>query len=352
MSRARLDAITAANVEPITCTACHDPHAVTVLDGFKTRPNGADNLYKQLTNNQLRVFRDTALLPSGFQVTGFGKGALCVTCHNSRNAVLADNTTYLHEDGVTNTPTTFAGGASNYSTAPHAACQGDVVAGRNAYFLSGQLPMVSRHAAVEDACVGCHMVLNPVKKGARDASTGFLAGVSKSHLFRLVFTEDLTKPETQIRNFCANCHGAATVDGEAIKAATEAGLLALRAKIEAAILSRLNSYGGTTLINVSGGSGATAFNDNVYSGDFSAVVMGARSNSLSYTTSLGVVKLAKSVSFANTKFAVAGTPVFATSDVEIKAVWNYFLVEEDQSLGLHNPTFVQAVLNSTMAALD
>lgn len=350
---ARRNAITAANVEPITCTACHDPHQTTVLDGFKTRPNpGAENpyIYKQITNNQLRVYGDSKLLPSGFKVLGFGKGALCVTCHNSRNAVLNDNTTYLHEDGLVSNPipTVYTGGTNgNYSVSPHEACQGDVVAGRNAFFLDGNTPMMSKHAAVEDACVGCHMVLNPVKKGARDAATGLLTGVSKSHLFRLVFSEDLTKPETRIVNFCANCHGEETVNGEAIKASTEASLAALKVKIEKAMLDQLNSY-GSTLINVSGGSGSTAFNDNVAGANFSAVTLGSRfSFSLTYTGATPSPKT-KSVSISSIKVATSGVAVFGPNTDLLKAGWNYYLLEQDASGGIHNPAFTQAVLNASL----
>lgn len=346
---ARLNAITAANVEPITCTACHDPHQTTVLDGYKTRPNGDGTyIYKQITNNQLRVYGDSALLPSGFRVLGFGKGALCVTCHNSRNAVLTDNTTYLHEDNVVSNPvpTVYTGGTNgNYSVSPHEACQGDVVAGRNAFFLNGNTPMMSKHAAVEDACVGCHMVLNPVKKGARDSATGLLTGVSKSHLFRLVFDEDLTKPETRIVNFCANCHGEETVNGEAIKASTEASLAALKAKIEQAMLDQLNSY-GTGLINISK-TGSGAFNDNVAGNLFTSATLGSRfSFTLKYT---GGPTAGRSVSISSINVATSGVAVFGPTTDLLKAGWNFYLLEQDASGGLHNPAFTQAVLNASLS---
>ena len=58
--------ITDGNVEPITCQACHNPHDAT-------------------NPNQLRAYDEVALLPGGFGVAGVGKGALCMTCHNTRN---------------------------------------------------------------------------------------------------------------------------------------------------------------------------------------------------------------------------------------------------------------------------
>ncbi|MHB1011970.1 MAG: carboxypeptidase regulatory-like domain-containing protein, partial [Desulfobacteria bacterium] len=172
-----LSSVKPANVESVTCTACHDPHDAT-------------------NPNQLRVFGDTAMLPSGFQMTGVGKGAICITCHNSRNGGLTSTTTYLHEDGQIN-PTGYS--------APHQACQGDVFAGRNAYFLgTGSLPMISRHAAIEDTCVGCHMALNP----KTHLSHGSVA--VDSHRFRI--------DAADLGTLCSNCHGAGTVNGEGIQA--------------------------------------------------------------------------------------------------------------------------------------
>jgi hypothetical protein len=44
------------------------------------------------------------------------------------------------------------------------------------------------------------------------------------------------------------------------------------------------------------------------------------------------------------------TPValYSLSGNLVRAGWNYFLVEGDQSKGLHNPSFVQAVLDATL----
>jgi hypothetical protein len=44
------------------------------------------------------------------------------------------------------------------------------------------------------------------------------------------------------------------------------------------------------------------------------------------------------------------TPValYSLTGNMVRAGWNYFLVEGDQSKGLHNPSFVNAVLNATV----
>jgi hypothetical protein len=45
------------------------------------------------------------------------------------------------------------------------------------------------------------------------------------------------------------------------------------------------------------------------------------------------------------------TPVaiYALTGNMVRAGWNYFLIEGDDSHGIHNPGFAQAVLNATMA---
>lgn len=44
-------------------------------------------------------------------------------------------------------------------------------------------------------------------------------------------------------------------------------------------------------------------------------------------------------------------PVFATSDPLVRAGWNYWLIEGDDSFGVHNPRFTRAVLLATLDAL-
>jgi hypothetical protein len=132
-------------------------------------------------------------------------------------------TTYLHEDGdpcgdanVAGTGPT--GPATQYST-PHIASQGDVLMGRNAYFMGAAgTPHLSKHSNVADACVGCHMELNP-------------DGV---HVFEI---DPAKKPQV-----CANCHGSTT--GEALKAQVEGLLDQLGAKIGSKIAGVLT---GSTL---------------------------------------------------------------------------------------------------------
>ena len=322
VNQAPWSSVTMANVMPVTCPACHDPHDAT-------------------NANQLRVYGDTALLPAGFKVTGMGKGALCITCHNSRNGVQADNTlTWLHED--TNTYT----GKLGYS-APHLATQGDVFAGHNAWFMGiGNLPMISKHAAVEDTCVGCHMTLQPKTFLSAEGTP-----TTNSHLFRIL-DEDLA-------TVCANCHSS-NVDGAGIRATTEAGLSALAAKLTGAATTLFN---GTATIKIVGAvnptTEATIGSDG--NGTFAGTLVSDLALtevhgqiSLVFTTSSpvtlgGVSVSAFAVQLGNIQDNVTSTALYANNSPFVKGAWNYFLIHSDDSSGFHNPSFVQSVLNNTLA---
>lgn len=329
--------VTPANVEPVTCTACHDPHDVT-------------------NPNQLRVYGNTGLLPSGFAGYGMGKGALCLTCHNSRNGAQtgSQTLTYLHEDGEPYN----AGDPTGYS-APHQAAQGDVFEGRNAYFMGGLLPMVSRHAAIEDTCVGCHMANNPKTYLSHGAP------VAQGHLFRI---ESGDKGA-----LCAKCH-APGINGEGTQAAVEASLLALSNKMGAAVKAKVNGLAGgqykvvvwdpaTDLYSAAAGLTLDASTNPVVSVGIEEI-HGQLGVVLKLTTAVSVqfVDAAGSPSGAPkslTDLAVQlgslkdnqATPValFGLSGNLVRAGWNYFLIEGDHSFGLHNPTFAQTTLNATLA---
>jgi len=365
LSAADIADITPANIQPQTCSACHDPHNAT-------------------NPNQLRIYNDTPgtlNLPAGFRVAGFGKGALCVTCHNTRNGAQASpnqNTlTFLHEDGET-----YNGGDPTGFSAPHTAAQADVVTGHNAYFLgTGALPMLSKHATVEDVCVGCHMELNNKSFISHGAHT------TKTHLFRLNFSEDPAVPETRIKNFCANCHGAGTVNGEALIASVENDLSVIEGKMAASLRAKLNATSvaspffmtiyptdadGNILLNAAGGevqSTRAAFvydNTNVATtirvvephGQIGFLITLTNPATITvsgvdYTFSRFEVQLGQIFSSLPPLTGTLSPPdtftAYKLNGNMVRAGWNFFLVEGDDSFGIHNPGFVQAVLNATKA---
>ena len=328
--------VTKANVEPVTCVACHDPHDAT-------------------NANQLRLYGDTPLLPGGFAAYGLGKGAVCISCHNSRNGVQTGSftLTYLHEDGETYN----AGNPTGYS-APHQADQGDVFTGHNAYFMGTSLPMTSRHAAIEDTCVGCHMTLNP--KGYVSHGSPAKSG----HLFRIA-SEDK-------QLVCANCHGD-YVNGEGIQASVEAGMTTLAGNMGNAAKAKINGFPGG-LVRVRAYDGATDFYSSTSAsnvvldvvanpvtsvgieeihGQIGLVLTFATPITVPFVDGTGAPAPSKSMLTFGVQMGAlkdnAATPasIYALSGNFVRAGWNYFLIEGDQSKGLHNPSFVQAVLDST-----
>ena len=322
--------ITTANAEPVSCVACHDPHDAS-------------------NPNQLRFYGDTPNLPGGFAGFGLGKGALCVTCHNSRNGAQSGSTTltYLHEDGQTYN----SGNPTGYS-APHQADQGDVFLGRNAYFMGTTLPMLSKHAAIEDTCVGCHMKLNP--KGFN----GFEGFTASGHLFRI--------NDADQQQLCSNCHGA-DVNGEGTQAQVEQLLTTLSSKMGAAVKAKANGVAGG-IINV------TAWDPDADAYSTTAFPIAMTGTAANPVVSVGVEEIHGQVGYlltftkdVNVTFASGTKPMrtfgvqmgalkdnqtspaalFALSGNLVRAGWNYFLIEGDQSKGLHNPTFALGVLNAS-----
>ena len=104
--------VTADTAQPQTCVVCHDPHEQGNTSG---EPNTAT----------VRIVDDTAILPAGYKADVVGKGAICITCHNTRNGI--------HNGTVD--PTSYQ--------APHTAAQGDVLMGENAYFVPVDYPVAS-----------------------------------------------------------------------------------------------------------------------------------------------------------------------------------------------------------------
>ncbi|MHC4318586.1 MAG: carboxypeptidase-like regulatory domain-containing protein, partial [Planctomycetota bacterium] len=66
-------------VHPQTCATCHDPHAIGTESG-------------ETNNATVRISDNTPMLIAGFQATDVGRGAICMTCHNSRRGLRNDST--------------------------------------------------------------------------------------------------------------------------------------------------------------------------------------------------------------------------------------------------------------------
>jgi hypothetical protein len=310
--------MTEASIHPQTCVTCHDPHAQGDTSG---EPNTAT----------VRVEGDTAMLPAGFKATGVGKGALCITCHNTRNGA--------HGDSV---PVTS-------QSAPHVAAQGDVLMGQNVFFVNNG--MRGGHSYITNTCVTCHMNLTdpPDEYSYQKSGT--------NHTFA-------ADP-----NICTSCHG--TFDGGSMKQVMKQSLEDLDAYLGDSAMTKLNAlgtvhvraYDATTDLYSSSGSTDANIPIDVNANPIkhiaiteghgqielhftltTAITITWSDNSQTTTDNFGV-QLRAVKSSAGT----GGTAVYAPSGNMTKACWNYLMLHGDGSSGIHNPDFYMAVINASMA---
>ena len=134
----------ADTVVPQTCATCHNPHDTGTTSGSDTtnarvRVNGYTG---GTCGNDERC--DTYELLAGFTAANVGKGATCMTCHNSRADVPRNDGTWASLS------------TSQKTGSPHHGVQADLVMGQNQYF-TGTVPTPGDHATIEDVCVTCHM---------------------------------------------------------------------------------------------------------------------------------------------------------------------------------------------------
>jgi len=268
--------LTRFSVRPQTCAACHN------------------------TDFSLRVEGSTSLLPAGFVARRVGAGALCMTCHNTRNGAITWNSP----------------NPGRY-TAPHIAAQADVIMGKNVYFVNFGENFISPHAAFTgDACVTCHVKLNP-----------------SSHTFRAQKT------------VCTNCHGS-NFTAERVQRGTEGLIEDLADAISARALTAKNRI--ATVGAWDPNTDKTTPNFAINPAEISAFVPTEFHGQMGLILKLGgrdVYTL-----FADIKDA-SGAVVFPTTDLIVRASWNYFMVHSDGSKGVHNPRFYRTVILATLDAL-
>jgi predicted CXXCH cytochrome family protein len=340
-----------ATVEPQTCTACHDPHAAT-------------------NPSQLRIYDAVLALPNGMtNVSGMGAGVVCLTCHNSRDG---EHTDFATQTG--NASGIMGPGALTSFSGPHAAGQGDVMFGFNAYFNGRYNP--SPHLAVTDTCAGCHSRVTTASEQA--------ANQTSSHSFVVDST------------ICAACHSA-NVDGVALQASYQAELDALRTLFAGKTITTINAalaagnlvaraydpatqlYSSTSASNViiPTASGPVTEVDYapigtvVYGGpavvgitlDLAAPVMVQLVNADG--TSSGVPQAITNLTVTLSSLKLPAPPSgpqqtpfnAATADAEnvlvlYKSYWNMDLLNNDNTFGIHNPGFYDSVLANTTGELE
>ncbi len=298
-------------VHPQTCVACHDPHDPGSQSG-------------EPTNATVRITGDTPPLIAGFTATDVGKGAICMTCHNSRRG--------LRNDAVFATLTN-----SNIAQGPHEAAQTDVVMGQNAYFVTvgnrGWHSNRTETSPVPDTCVSCHMEATPPPP---DLSYS-LSGTNHTFWAR--------------KTICSTCHNNKTA--EQVQGPVTASLATLQGDIEVAIVDAMDreTQKGNTIQLM--GSGTTVLGTITDVSEITSLEFGVDGIvvTLGGGDPIGPVSISRVLVIDGTATSL-GNLYWNADPALAKAGWNYGLIVRDSSLGVHNPEFATEVLSASIAAVQ
>ncbi len=298
--------LTENEVHSQTCVACHDPHDQGTTSG---KPNTAT----------VRIEGNTKMLPAGFQAVGVGRGALCMTCHNTRNGAHNDRVTPRIDDH-----------------APHVAAQADVLMGENAFFVS--VGNRSSHSYIENTCTNCHMDLTPPP-----AELSYNLG-GTNHTF-----------EASLES-CSSCHG--VFDGGSLQESTHAKLEELKAAIGKAIIAEIKNQTGMDRTVVLKGFGEDGADVVIKSGGTVSAVelLESHGRMVMDITVKGITYEHVRLSTDTEVKSLSGKVLMTLLDSDYgqiiaKAGWNYFLFHGDGSEGVHNPSFTLNTLNASINAL-
>jgi len=293
------------DVHPATCVTCHDPHSIGTVSG-------------DLTDATVRISGNTPPLIAGFTVFGAGKGAICMTCHNSRRGLRNDD----------NFAETVADGDA--ARAPHGSAQTDVLMGQNAYLVG--VGVRGSHSLVTDTCVNCHLRQTPPP----DLLSYNLGGTN--HTF---FASD---------DICSSCHGDA-FDASGVQDAFAASSAELKTAVEAAILDLIAAQidAGRT-IDLDGEAEITDVDD------IADIELGESHGSQAITVTFTDATVVGPIALGDVAVLLAGVPLGELYDFAdarlIKSGWNWTLANNDGSQGIHNPSFVFGMLDASIDALN
>jgi len=311
-------------IHPQTCATCHDPHQIGTTTGNNT-------------NATVRISDETPLLIAGFKAPatdgarGVGRGAICMTCHNTRRGLRNDNVPF-----------------DDPTRAPHGGVQADLLMGQNAYLVDlgpngpmGYPPgLPGSHANtaeafpedrnLTDTCATCHMVKTPPP----DLLAYNLGGTN--HTF-------FASPD-----ICSECHLPGQLD--MVRGEIVPKIAVLKEGIEAAILAIMEQQiavgnsidlNGTPILDAADIAGIE-FDES----------RGRQAITVTFTdkTTVGPVAM-NSVRVVDSGGTRLGILYDFTDDNLPKAGWNYFLVATDKSRGVHNFNFAKAVLDASIAAV-
>lgn len=299
---------TADETYPQTCVTCHDPHNIGTTTGVGT-------------NARVRISGNTPDLIAGFQVFGAGRGAICMTCHNSRRGLRNDAT---FGD--------FAG-TSEVARAPHGSSQTDMLLGENAYLVNTGVR--GSHSLIADTCVKCHMEATPPP----DILSYNQGGTN--HTF-------FASPD-----ICGECHGE-VINADTIQSIVGAVLDDLGELIEERwleIIAEQVAAGNSIDLD-----GELTLDDAADLAGIARLALGESRGRQAFTvvladdTELGPFRLPDIE-----VIRPAPMPPLAITDVAeeglLKAGWNWALVTNDGSMGVHNPRFALEVLDAARDAV-
>jgi hypothetical protein len=296
-------------VHPQTCATCHDPHDVGTSSGSDP-------------DSKVRFMGITPPLESGFTAYGVGSGAICMTCHNSRRGERNDST--------------FGDfyGTSEAARSPHGPTQTDLIMGENGYLVT--VGVRGNHSFVADTCVTCHME----RTDPPDLLAYNLGGFN--HTF--FASQDV----------CADCHGtgfeaAAVQDGvmqtmDLLQDLVEDELIAyIDEQIQLGYVIDLN---GETQITNAAHIIDLVFGE--YRGRHSMTVTKLDGTFGPYRMNdIDIVQ----PDDPNPPILIGAFYDFADPDL-IKSGWNWLMVHNDGSYGVHNPTYSYLLLQESIEALS
>jgi cytochrome c2 len=280
-----------------TCSACHK------LEALQTAKAG---------DPVLRYEGDVPVTPGGFAVKGAERGAMCITCHNSRRGLHNDTTRPKMND-----------------RAPHETAQADVLMGENFFFVKTGTP--GGHAALPGLCVNCHMNVSAANK--KLATT--------DHTFHASFDD------------CKSCHDPKDpMTGPKLKETVKAKRDSLQKKIEAALTAFVQAgmaKGNIRMVNRA---------KNPEEKNYTTFTKGSIGNgALAYDHGRQALKIKVEneetlAQLAQLEGGGIALPDSVEGQVILRAGWNLFMLDHDHSNGAHNPKLVTDALDATLKKMD
>lgn len=271
--------------QPVNCIACHDPHSGT-------------NPYS------LRVYNNVAVAGGAFTMTGVGQGAICMKCHT---------------DQISNPDTAANSGNELFETTAEVFAQGQgfTFAGAGAYATS--ITESSYHAGagnIQNLCATCHMAQTPAQGQPGYNTTG-------EHTF--LMTDANGNDRVAVCNLChtgaISVSGFDTVDPLYPTANWDGDPIGATEGVQDQIHGLLSVLG--CAITTSANQPCTVNTTNI------------NGNPVSWQIFIPAGRGISNVSITDTTFAV--WPTATTSEKD--AVYNWYVVNNEGSYGIHNTAF-------------